>query len=238
MTQFLPALALAATLTLSAATRAEPPAGKLAEPAEPSPKQGLAKPRLDYQKIAEQSDWRWAQEEANALYSVGQSSSKHNIAIVSGPPHGRLLTFKVLDGERELYAWKGHHASVFRLVGDRLYYAGFDLASPGGSIVAVDVSTGKELWRSKLHPPGYPGHSAYYNMMTMNVNDEVVSVYVNEARARYFEIKDIKTGETVGFKEFEDDGTYWGPRRPGERPPRPAANAAPPGERESTKPRR
>ena len=51
--------------------------------------------------------------------------------------------------------------SVFRILDDRLYYAKFHPSSTGGSIVAVDLTTGKELWTSELIALGNIEHSAY-----------------------------------------------------------------------------
>jgi len=69
---------------------------------------------------------------------------------------------------------------VFRIQGDRLYYAEFHYSGSGGNIVAVDLSKGNELWRSPLKALGEISHSSYLNRMTIDANDDVVSIYGNE----------------------------------------------------------
>jgi len=66
----------------------------------------------------------------------------------------------------------------------------------------VDLSKGNELWRSPLKALGEISHSSYLNRMTIDANDEVVSIYGNESMGRYLEFKDARTGKTVGHKRF------------------------------------
>ena len=72
----------------------------------------------------------------------------------------------------------------------------------GGHIVAVDLKTGKELWESPLEGIGPIQHSAYRTLLNLTANHDVVSVYGNESMGRYYEIKDAKTGKTVGNRVF------------------------------------
>ena len=68
----------------------------------------------------------------------------------------------------------------------------------------MDLKTGKELWTSPLKALGPIEHSAYKNLMTLDANHDVVSLYGNESMGRYLEIKDAGTGETVGHKLFPE----------------------------------
>jgi len=121
--------------------------------------------------------------------------------MVSKPNDRYNLTFKVLLGKKEVYTWLGHVNSVFRIQEDRLYYARFHPISSGGSVVAVDLKTGKELWDSPLQGIGLVEHSAYRNLMNLDANLEVVWVWGNEM-GRYLEYKDVTTGKTVGRRIF------------------------------------
>ncbi|HKC84506.1 MAG TPA: hypothetical protein VKG02_00950 [Blastocatellia bacterium] len=164
--------------------------------------QNLSKSGVDYQKAADSALWGWKDAEASPLWCIGQVGVKYSIVMVSEPADRFSLTFKVLHGEKELYTWRGPVKSVFRIQEDRLYYARFSDISSGGSVVAVDLSTGKELWDSPLQGIGPVEHSAYRNQMNLDANLEVVWVWGNESMGRYLEYKDVTTGKTIGNRIF------------------------------------
>ena len=163
--------------------------------------QDLSKTGIDYQKIADSASWGWEVEKASPFWGISQAGEKYSIVMVSKPNDRYNLTFKVLLGEKEAYTWLGHVNSVFRIQEDRLYYARFHPISSGGSVVAVDLKTGKELWDSPLQGIGLVEHSAYRNLMNLDANLEVVWVWGNEM-GRYLEYKDVTTGKTVGRRIF------------------------------------
>lgn len=157
---------------------------------------------IDYKKVAERAEWAWKDDLATPFYGISQAGSEYDITMVSDHQNRSVLTFKIARAGKEVYAWKGHDHTVFRIQQDRLYYALFHPSSSGGEIVAVDLSSGKELWKSPLTALGPIQHSAYRSLMALDANAEVVSVYGNESMGRYFEVKDAKTGTTLGHKRF------------------------------------
>ena len=164
--------------------------------------QGLSKSGIDYQKAADSANWGWEDDMASPFWGISQAGEKYTIVMVSRPNERHNLTFKVLHGEKVVYTWLGHVKSVFRIQEDRLYYARFSDISSGGSVVAVDLSTGKKLWDSPLQGIGPVEHSAYRNQMNLDANLEVVWVWGNETMGRYLEFKDVTTGKTVGHRIF------------------------------------
>jgi hypothetical protein len=164
--------------------------------------QGSSKSGIDYQKAADSTPWNWEDDKASPFWGISQAGVKYSIVMISKPNERYNLTFKVLNGEKEVYAWDGHVKSVFRIQEDRLYYARFSFASSGGSVVAVDLSTGKKLWDSPLQGIGLVEHSAYLNQMNLDANLEVVWVWGNETMGRFLEYKDVTTGKTVGRRIF------------------------------------
>jgi len=163
--------------------------------------QDLSKSGIDYQKTADSADWGWVDAKASPLWCIGQSGDKYSIVMVNSPDERSNLTFKVLLGDKEVYSWRGHMNTVFRILRDRLYYARFLRSGSGGRVVAVDLSAGKELWDSPLQGIGMVEHSAYRNLMILDANFEVVTVCGNEM-GRYLEFKDVTTGKTVGHRIF------------------------------------
>jgi len=164
--------------------------------------QDLSKSGIDYQKAADSAIWDWKDAEANPLWCIGRAGAKYSIVMVSEPSDRESLTFKIFHGDKEVYTWGGHVNTVFRILEDRLYYARFHPSASGGRVVAVDLSTGKELWDSPLQGIGPRAHSAYLNLMNLDASFKVVEVWGNESMGRYLEIKDVTTGKTVGHRIF------------------------------------
>ena len=162
---------------------------------------------IDYQKTADGAGWGWLAEMDNPLGCITQCGGKHDIKLVNPKDERRSLIITVLLGNRSVYSWKGHLHSVFRIFEDRLYYAKFHPSSSGGSIVAVDLTTGKELWTSELRALGDIEHSAYRTLLNLDCNREVVTIWGNESLGRYVEFKLVDTGQTVGHKVFPKESS-------------------------------
>ena len=168
------------------------------------PEQGAgAAPTIDYQQAADASEWHWVPEDAGPLYCLFQAGDKYEVEMASGHADRFTIVFRVLRGGKLCYQWDGHLRTVFRIVDDRLYYPRFSPGSEGGTMVAVDLSTGKELWASPLQAVPVPfAHSKYRNLMNLSFGGEAVTVYGCESAGRYVEIKDVRTGKTLGHKVF------------------------------------
>jgi hypothetical protein len=164
--------------------------------------QDLSKSGIDYQKAVDSALWDWKDEKASPFEGIRLAGAKYSIVMVSEPSDRDSLIFKIFHGDKEVYTWGGHVNTVFRIQEDRLYYARFHPSGSGGSVVAVDLSTGKELWDSRLQGIGPVEHSAYVNLMNLDANFKVVTVWGNETMGRYLEIKDVTTGKTVGHRIF------------------------------------
>jgi hypothetical protein len=164
--------------------------------------QDSSKSGIDYQKGADSALWDWKDEKASPFWGISQTGAKYRIVMVSEPGDRENLTFKIFHGEKEVYTWLGHVNSVFRIQEDRLYFARFHPSASGGSVVAVDLITGKELWDSPLQGIGPVQHSAYLNLMNLDANFDVVWVWGNESNGRYLEYKDVTTGKTIGRRIF------------------------------------
>ena len=160
----------------------------------------------DYQVFAERARWDFSDEADNPLFCMFQQTGTDcDVRLIREAKDQHALTIKIIRNDRMVYQWKGHRHSVFRIQGDHLYYADFAFSTTGGHIVAVDLTNGKPLWRSPLKALGGIRHSSYLNRMTIDANDEVVSIYGNESMGRYLEFKDARTGKTVGHRQFPND---------------------------------
>jgi hypothetical protein len=159
--------------------------------------------RIDCQKMVDNREWYFSEDDATPLGCVEQCGNKYTINLESTPrSFGRLLTIKVILGSAEIYRWEGHRHSVFRIVDDKLFYARFSEAAQGGTIVAVDLLTGLELWASVLKGHFPVIHSKYFNRLNIHATERVIEIFGREMIGDYLEVKDMATGETVAHRIF------------------------------------
>jgi PQQ enzyme repeat len=164
----------------------------------------LASLKERYAPSVRATGWAWTENRTSILHSLSQTTSPYDILLMRPRDRPAALHIKFMEGERQIHAWWGHHHSVFIVKDRRLYYAEFDPGAPGGHVVAVDLQTGKVIWRSRLKGVGQPPRSIPGNLidMTLSSDGQVLCVFGSESTGRYYELKDVETGETVGHKVF------------------------------------
>jgi hypothetical protein len=104
-----------------------------------------------YEEAIRIQNWSWSDDDAEIFRSLGQASSRYDFAIVRPHNDAFSLRLKVLDGQREVYSWRGGRYSVFILQGERLFYVQ-ETNDGESAVVAVDLKACKQLWRSPLRP--------------------------------------------------------------------------------------
>lgn len=159
---------------------------------------------VNYQKVADGARWEWDDARANPLACAVHDSGGYRVTLSSDPASRAVVHVAVSAGGKELYAWRGHEGTVFRIVGDRLYYVLFNPAESGGTVVAVDLAHNAKIWKIALRALGPVAHSTYQTQFRIEAagNPAVIVVYGNESLGRYIEILDTNTGRTVGHKVF------------------------------------
>lgn len=166
-------------------------------------KHAEAPPAFDHQKAAEQTVWHWDADATDPLRQLHQQGSKYDIQMSSDHADRFTVHYRISLGGKPRYEWDGHAYSVFRILDDRLYYVRFG-GGPGGIVVAVDLSSGKQLWESPLKAvPVTWQWSKYITKTNLSASSAGVFVYGWEPAGRYFEDKDPNTGRTVGHKVFD-----------------------------------
>jgi hypothetical protein len=154
---------------------------------------GTTRPAKEY-KVG----WLWTDVQATAIDCATSVYEPYNVRLETTPRGG--LTLSIVREGTTLYSWRGHPYSVFAIRNGRLYYTIFSPLGTGGSVVAVDLTTGKQLWETPLKALGIISHAPSVIRMNLSVIDEVVIVYGCEGPGRYIEIKLLTTGETVGHR--------------------------------------
>jgi hypothetical protein len=146
-------------------------------------------------------EWRWIENEANLFVSFQKSApSGYESQIVrtdgkNGLPGKFLLRF-LKNGELAA-EFESKPSSVFVSAGDVVYFAEFSALRTGCTIIATDLKSRTLLWKCRLRGIGPTTHSAYYNLVLVQLQDDLLIVYGNEANGRYIEAVDVKSGKTI-----------------------------------------
>ncbi len=160
----------------------------------------------DYQKVADQQPWRFNWYAANLLYCVDRDLRDYEVEIrcpkKGHPREDHRLTIRLLTDGKEVFRFRGYSDTVFARSGDVLYVAEFAPSVTGCTVVATDLKSGKQLWRSNLKGIGPVDHSRYRNHVTIDAQGEVLVVRGHESLGRYIEYIDMKSGKTVGHKKY------------------------------------
>jgi hypothetical protein len=161
--------------------------------------------KINYQKAADAADFKWSEKEASVLYSLSAYSGDDEVQLIRNPRKQRWpldYTIRFLRDNKPVLSITGHRYTVFKAVEDMVYYADFSFVSSGCTIVAYDLNQQKQLWRTQLQAMGMVSHSEYFNTITLDADERVISVFGREISGDYLEYLDARSGKTVGHKIF------------------------------------
>lgn len=134
------------------------------------------------------------------------------VHIVNDPKTPKRLEIRfVVDGSAVVSIQCNRHTS-FAAGENRLFLAQYEPDFPGCTLIAYDLTSGQEIWRTKLHQKQPGGASAYRNRVSIGYFDEgglsdtknegSVLVKGSETYCDYIEVLDAKTGESIAIKHY------------------------------------
>jgi hypothetical protein len=157
----------------------------------------------DYQQKAERAVWEWDDDRATFDKSLAASGYRGDVQVLRLDFGKCVYTLRPAGSAAEV-RFGGHGETVVAVCGGALYYADFSPIASGCAVVAVDLTTGEQLWRAELRGLGPVDHSKYRNRVILDVDRNAVRVLGKESSGRYIEYLDRKSGRTVGHKVFKD----------------------------------
>jgi hypothetical protein len=160
--------------------------------------------------VAEQSgkplEWRWSKAKASLAYSTKQHLPDHEVERVLPKEYYTPINIRTKQDRAIIYSSKdASESTVFTRWKDKLYIAEYCPIATGCEVVAVDLKSGKQLWRTQLQGIGPTGHSKYLNLVNIETDGKIIIVAGNEAHGRYVEHLDMQTGKTLANKRFDAD---------------------------------
>jgi hypothetical protein len=167
-----------------------------------SPEKGT----VGFSKSSKPLQWRWAKDKASLAYSTQQYLPDYEVERVHADEYYTPINIRTKQDRKLIYSFEeGHEGTVFTRWKDILYIAEYSPIASGCEVVALDLKTGKQLWRSRLHGIGPTSHSKYLNLVNIETDGEIVIVTGNEAAGRYVEHLDLESGKTLANQRFDAD---------------------------------
>ncbi len=142
-----------------------------------------------------QPAWQWDESQCSILYCIQEYLREQEFELVFAPR--RTVVLRILVDHKEVFTYEAHDQTTFIRLRSVMYIADYHQHRSGCSILAVDLSTGKQLWKTKLRALGPVGASKYSNSVIVAEESGRIIVYGNEANGRYIESLDMKTGELI-----------------------------------------
>jgi hypothetical protein len=164
-----------------------------------------------WQEVLEGEEFHFVQSDVGLVYLLSQFGGDCQVHMVYDPAKSWAMTFKFVRRGKAAVTIEGHTESVFRAEGDLVWFAHFPRSTSGCAVSAHDLSTGQEIWRTKLRAVGNPEHSKYENRVAIYLSrltavergDEGVVVIVgHESYGDYKEVLDQKTGALLAHKTY------------------------------------
>jgi outer membrane protein assembly factor BamB len=163
-------------------------------------------PQAGAVKNDESLEWRWSKDKASLAYSVKQHLPDYEVRRVNGDTYYTPIEIRSKRDGTLLYALqKGSESIVFTRRKDTLYIAEYWPIASGCEVVALDLTTGKQLWRSRLQGIGPTLHSQYLNLVNIATDGQRIIVAGNEAHGRYVEVLDPENGKILANRKLDAD---------------------------------
>jgi hypothetical protein len=160
---------------------------------------------IDWAKFVNSTEWVFDKVPSGPLGGNWADIQDFTIRLEIAPNTFGNIKFEILSGDKLSYSWTGHGLTVFKITNKKLFYADYSYGSNGGSIVAVDLTSGKQLWKSRVVGVRSESYSAYSNEIRIDLSEGVILIWGRESAGRYFEVKRLDDGTTVGHRVYKEN---------------------------------
>lgn len=121
-----------------------------------------------------------------------------NYRIIYRPEKTRRWAVEFHREEHVFCRLPAHDLTHFVSDGDLLFYPLYDLSRPGCTVVAYDLQTGCQLWKTALPNSDHPWQASDRNTVQVSPSDGRVWVGGSEGQWQYAGWLDARTGELDG----------------------------------------
>ena len=150
-------------------------------------------------KVPSEIPWKWPDQPPTILLYLMEKPVGYEVQLarMTDWKPGRSIQVRVFRAGKKIHQWNTHTEGAFVFVGSKIIYSNFESAASGCELIAFDLDSEKELWRTHLKGLGPIAHSEYWNQIYLEHSNGRVVVFGNEARGQYIEAVDPDTGKTI-----------------------------------------
>lgn len=151
-------------------------------------------------------EWRWSAEKASLEYCTKQHLADYVVERGNPKPFGTPINIRRKKDRKLVYTMGGGWQTIlFTRCRDILYIAEYCTIASGCDVVAVDLKSGKKIWKTRLQGIGPTMHSQYLNLVNIETDGQIVTVTGNESDGRYIEHLDLETGKALANKKLDPE---------------------------------
>jgi outer membrane protein assembly factor BamB len=151
-------------------------------------------------------EWQWSCNKATLKYSIEKHLMDFEVERVEPKGYYSPIHIRSRQDRSIIYSFtEASEATVFTRWKYILYVAEYSPIATGCEVVAVNLKTGEQHWRTKLQGIGPTGHSKYQNRVNIETDGKVIVVTGNEANGKYIEHIDAQNGKTLSNKQIDVD---------------------------------
>jgi hypothetical protein len=152
-------------------------------------------------------EWCWSKEKASLAYCTKKHLRDYELERVGEKEDYTPINIRTKPDRKLIYSLKeGHKRTVFTRWKDVLYIADYSPIATGCKVIALDLKTGKQLWKSRLQGIRLTNpHSKYLNLVNIETDGLRIIVTGNEAEGRYIEHLDLQNGKSLANKKLDAD---------------------------------
>jgi len=165
----------------------------------------LGQTAVDWNKKVQETAWSWPEHVPNLFDSSMASSKPYTVRlehINDDPFHLGLFNVSILRDDKVLVTFRTPHYTIFKLIGDKVVYTNYNNHNNGCEIVALDLVSKKEIWRTRMDAVSPIPHSVYGNCVNLDTEDNIIVVFGWEGAGKYVEYLEPNTGKVLGKKAF------------------------------------
>jgi hypothetical protein len=158
----------------------------------------------------EELEWRWSKEKATLAYCMKRHMPDYAADPKREMKYGPELEVFDKDGRRTVWLFEsGVKGNVFTRWKETIFVAHYCTIATGCEVEAIDLKTGKQLWKSRLEGIGPTGHSKYSNSVNIETDSVGSKVIIcgNEGHGKYVEYLDMMTGKKIANRKFDLAGS-------------------------------
>ncbi len=164
------------------------------------------------QEFLENRKFYGREENPDLLYSLQQFEGPGKIRFEYDPKDKWKMNITINVSDRDVLSFVGDWGAAFASDGKRFYLAKFHSDTTGCALIAYELATGKELWKTEMSHQRPFAHSAYANRVRVSMcldhqidgetAGSTVIVTGMESYCDYVEILDSQTGEMLALKNY------------------------------------